>query len=108
MAEILNLLPPDILQIETPQAIHQQEAVVPAKPDDDGTNPALIDAVFSETEKPEEITPAMVYALWSGAAIIGDRARSHLQRMAEEDAEDDDDENASDEDEPGAGPKLAV
>jgi hypothetical protein len=89
MSEILNLLPPDILQIETPAQIHQQEAVVPAKPDDDGTSPEAIDAVFSEEkqEKPEEISPAMAYALWSMAGIIGDKARSHLQRAEREDEE---------------------
>jgi hypothetical protein len=89
MPEILNILPPDILQVETPHDIHQKEAVVPAKPDDNGTNPAVIDALFSEksekAEKPEEITPAMAYALWSAAAILGDKARLHLQRRREED-----------------------
>jgi hypothetical protein len=91
MAEILNILPPDILQVETPQHLRQQEAVVPAKPDDDGTNPAVIDALFSEKqEKKEEITPAMLYALWSGAGLIGDKARDVLKKLKTGDQDEDD------------------
>jgi hypothetical protein len=82
MAEILNLLPPDILQVETPQHIHKQEAVVPAKPDDDPAHAQAVDAVF--TQKQEELSPAVIYALWSGAAILGDMARDYKRREAGE------------------------
>lgn len=95
MAEILNFLPPDILRIEAPEQIHKQEATTPAKPDDDGIPTEAVDALFSEPREQEEVTPAVVYMLWSGAAIIGEMARDHKRRDEGELVDDEDDEETS-------------
>src|SRR5262249_39066654 len=93
MSEFLMSFIPAPSNLAEPPPVLQQEAVVPGKPEPP-PNPEQLQAVDSVfVHDHEKLTALSVYALWSWAMMIGDMAREHLRRAAEDTDEDEEEEH---------------
>jgi hypothetical protein len=84
MSEAFMILP-NFRHIPEQQVVLEQEAVIPAKPDDVTANPEAyqaVDSVFSQDQ--DKLSTLSMMGFWSAAMLLGDMARDHQQRAAEE------------------------